>query len=96
MLYYAIFALTFPHHIPPLFSLCVLRFSNRVFIDKAVAVWTGKSDIDHIETVGRYVTLASAGVSRFDASTLRATDITPAVSSRKGGDPLYAVTVLAA
>jgi hypothetical protein len=67
-----------------------------VFIDKAVAVWTGKPDIDHIETVGRYITLASSDGARFDVSTLLATDITPAASARKGDDPLYTVTVVAA
>jgi len=77
-------------------GLLIVSFSNRVFIDKAVAVWTGKPDIDHIETVGRYITLASADGACFDVSTLRATDITPAASARKGGDPLYTVTVVAA
>lgn len=72
-----------------------LSFSNRVFIDKAVAGWTGKSDIDHIERVGRYIhganQLPPARDSKvFDENSLTASDIT---MGRDAGDPLYAVTV---
>ena len=38
----------------------LVTFSNRVFIDKAVAAWTGKSDLDHISTVGSYVACSRA------------------------------------
>ena len=31
----------------------MISFSNRVFIQKAIGGWTGKDDIDHIDTVSR-------------------------------------------
>jgi len=31
----------------------VVLFSNRLFITKAVGLWTGKDDLDHVYTVGR-------------------------------------------
>jgi hypothetical protein len=30
-------------------------FSNRLFLSKAVALWTGADDIDHAFTVGSYL-----------------------------------------
>jgi len=80
----------------------LVSFSNRVFIDKAVSLWTGKADIDHIETVGSYIYCATRskkneGVS-FVLSSIRACDIFQAIKplgdrSYASGcnDPLYAV-----
>lgn len=59
------------------------RFSNRVFIDKAVAGWTGKSDLDHIQTVGDYIHHSGgAWIEPFQA-----VDLSPSDRS----DPLYSV-----
>lgn len=60
----------------------LISFSNRVFIDKAVAGWTGKADIDHIETVGAYL----KATKRFQ-EPLEAVDLSPSRDS----DPLYVV-----
>jgi len=59
----------------------VLSFSNRCFPTKAVAVWLGGSDEDHVELVSAYFRVASG----FTAVT--AEDRSPSA----GGDPLYAV-----
>jgi SAM-dependent methyltransferase len=59
-----------------------VSFSNRVFIDKAVASWTGKSDMTHIEQVGDYLRLSGFSISP--------TALELAVSA-KGLDPLYVV-----
>lgn len=63
-------------------------FSNRLFFSKAVALWTGKDDLDHVLTVGSYI--------HYGAPTLlsepRSVDLTPPKRrGSKGGDPLYAV-----
>lgn len=68
------------------FVFMLSSFSNRLFIDKAVAIWTGKSDIDHISTVGDYVHYSGGA---YDA--IRAVDITPSGNINTGGDPLYVV-----
>ena len=63
-------------------------FSDRLFFSKAVALWTGKDDSEHVYTVGSYIHYG--GGSRM--SPPRAVDLTPASSRRsKNGDPLYAV-----
>ena len=59
----------------------VLSFSNRCFPTKAVAVWLGGSDEDHVELVSAYFGAAGG----FTAVT--AEDRSPS----DGGDPLYAV-----
>ena len=59
----------------------VLSFSNRCFPTKAVAVWLGSSDEDHMELVCAYFRAAGG----FAAVT--AEDRSPS----DGGDPLYAV-----
>jgi SAM-dependent methyltransferase len=58
----------------------VLSFSNRCFPTKAVAVWLGTSDADHVMLVRAYFEAAEGW-----------TDIRSADRSPKGGDPLYAV-----
>ncbi len=67
-------------------KIFIFSFSNRLFIDKAVAIWTGKSDIDHISIVGDYFHYSGGA---YDA--IRAIDITPSVNIKIGGDPLYIV-----
>ena len=61
----------------------LFSFSNRVFFDKAVAGWTGKSDIEHIERVGAYIYLSKL----FPTETFMAYDLSKSLTS----DPLYAV-----
>ena len=41
-----------------------------MFIQKAVSIWTGKSDLDHIETVGEYLLYSNA----FDPKTFQSFD----------------------
>ena len=59
-----------------------VSFSNRVFIQKAVANWTGKPDIEHIEMVGDYLRLSGGFVMPPSVVDLGST----------GGDPLYVVS----
>mmetsp|Transcript_5319 Transcript_5319/g.7526 ORF Transcript_5319/g.7526 Transcript_5319/m.7526 type:complete len:332 (+) Transcript_5319:87-1082(+) len=65
-----------------------ILFSNRLFLSKAVAVWTGADDVDHAYTVGAYIN-ESGGFENIAAKDL---------STRKGrgrritGDPLYVVS----
>lgn len=65
-------------------------FSNRLFIQKAVGLWTGADDVDHAYTVGAYLNYCGGG---FD--TIKAEDLS---QRRKGkiitGDPLYVVTAV--
>lgn len=82
-------------------------FSNRLFLSKAVALWTGADDVDHAFTVASYLHFCSSddgtaaangndrkgnsGGSRFGA--VQAKDLS--VRGRDGrirGDPLYVVT----
>ena len=58
----------------------VVSFSNRCFATKAVAVWLGTSDADHVMLVRAYFEAAGG----WDAA--QAEDRSPG-----GGDPLYAV-----
>lgn len=68
-----------------------ILFSNRLFLSKAVAVWTGADDIDHAFTVGSYLHFCQGGFQQIEAHDL---------SVRKGrgkrivGDPLYVVTAI--
>ena len=65
-----------------------ILFSNRLFIQKAVAVWTGADDIDHAYTVGSYLAFCNGEFENIQARDL---------STRQGrkkmivGDPLYVV-----
>jgi SAM-dependent methyltransferase len=61
-----------------------LLFSDRLFFSKAVALWTGKDDEDHIYTVGGY--LHYGGRGRLGEPAAR--ELRP---KKKGQDPLYAV-----
>ena len=68
-----------------------ILFSNRLFIQKAVALWTGADDIDHAYTVGGYLAFCDGGFENIQAQDL---------STRQGrkkmivGDPLYVVTAV--
>jgi ribonuclease HII/SAM-dependent methyltransferase len=60
-------------------------FSNRLFLQKAVENWTGRDDLDHVETVATY--LHAAGFRNIEAQDL-------SVRNKRGsivGDPLYVV-----
>jgi SAM-dependent methyltransferase len=64
-------------------------FSDRLFFSKAVALWTGKDDLEHVYTVGAYMHYGAGTL----LSDIRAIDLVPS-SKRQGkrrGDPLYAV-----
>ena len=65
-------------------GVVLISFSNRVFVDKAVSGWTGKSDIDHVETVGNYIHFSGG----FSDDSLKAIDV---MGKRASGDPLYVV-----
>ena len=63
-----------------------ILFSNRLFLSKAVALWTGADDLDHAFTVASYLHFCNGGFSSIEAKDL---------SVRKGGkivgDPVYVV-----
>ena len=63
-------------------------FSNRLFIQKAVASWTGADDIDHCYSVGQYLKASGA----FDH--IAALDLSLRKSGRIVGDPLYCVSAV--
>ncbi len=65
-------------------------FSNRLFLSKAVGLWTGGDDIDHAYYVGSYLHFCEGGFENIKAKDL---------SNRKGGkakiivgDPLFVVS----
>lgn len=65
-------------------------FSNRLFLSKAVGLWTGGDDIDHAYYVGSYLHFCEGGFEGIKAKDL---------SNRKGGgdkrivgDPLFVVS----
>lgn len=65
-------------------------FSNRLFLSKAVGLWTGGDDIDHAYYVGSYLHFSNGGFEDIKAKDL---------SSRKSGkdkrivgDPLFVVS----
>jgi len=61
-----------------------LLFSDRLFFSKAIALWTGKDDEEHIYTVGGYLHYGGKGRLAEPA----AMELRP---KKKGQDPLYAV-----
>ena len=63
-------------------------FSNRLFIQKAVASWTGADDIDHAYTVGLYLQAAGS------LGQIKAQDLSERKSGKIVGDPLYVVTAV--
>lgn len=62
-----------------------VSFSDRVFGTKAVAVWMGGGDQDHVYTVGAYLHYAG-GFAKPEVL-----DLTPKKGGRCTGDPLYVV-----
>ena len=64
-----------------------ILFSNRLFLSKAVALWTGKDDVDHAFLVASYLQFGGG------MEDIRARDLS--VRNKRGrivGDPLYVVT----
>mmetsp|Transcript_32494 Transcript_32494/g.66595 ORF Transcript_32494/g.66595 Transcript_32494/m.66595 type:complete len:98 (+) Transcript_32494:48-341(+) len=68
-------------------------FSNRLFLSKAVGLWTGSDDIEHAYTVGCYLHYCNGGFKDIKAKDL-------STRKQKGnervivGDPLYVVTAV--
>ncbi|KAL7551620.1 hypothetical protein ACHAWF_016580 [Thalassiosira exigua] len=68
-----------------------ILFSNRLFLSKAVGLWTGSDDVEHAYTVGGYLHFCNGGFVDIQAKDLSA-------RKQKGkervivGDPLYVVT----
>jgi hypothetical protein len=68
-----------------------ILFSNRLFLTKAVGLWTGSDDIEHAYTVGGYLHFCGGGFTNIMAEDL-------STRQQKGrervivGDPLYVVT----
>jgi SAM-dependent methyltransferase len=64
-----------------------ILFSNRLFLSKAVGLWTGADDLDHAYYVGCYLGFCNGNFEEISAKDL---------STRKRkkiiGDPLYVVT----
>lgn len=68
-----------------------------MFIDKAIAGWTGKADVDHIQTVGDYLHHSTTDVKEDVMERgggggrwmepFKAVDLSPSERT----DPLYAV-----
>lgn len=63
----------------------IMSFSNRCFPTKAISIWTGTGDIDHVLIVGSYFHYAGG----FDAP--QAKDITKKGLLGQKGDPMYVV-----
>jgi len=63
-----------------------ILFSNRLFLSKAVAGWTGADDIDHAYTVGQYLKATEA------FEQIAAQDLSARRTGKIVGDPLYVVT----
>jgi SAM-dependent methyltransferase len=71
-----------------------ILFSNRLFLSKAVGLWTGGDDIDHAYTVACYLKFCGGGFKEIKARDL---------SARKGGrdrlivgDPVFVVSAVKA
>ncbi len=65
--------------------------SNRLFLTKAVGLWTGSDDIEHAYTVGSYLRYCDGGFS-----DIKAEDLSTRKKNGKErvivGDPLYVIT----
>lgn len=68
-----------------------ILFSNRLFLTKAVGLWTGSDDIEHAYTVGNYLHYCGG-----DFTNIKAEDLSTRKQKGKErvivGDPLYVVT----
>lgn len=70
----------------------VILFSNRLFLEKAVGIWTGADDIDHAYFVASYIYFSNGG---FQPTSIQAKDLS--TRNKKGfvvGDPMYVVTAV--
>ncbi len=68
----------------------IILFSNRLFLQKAVGLWTGVDDIDHTFIVASYIYFSNGG---FITNSIQAQDLS--LRNKKGmiiGDPMYVVT----
>jgi SAM-dependent methyltransferase len=64
-------------------------FSNRLFIQKAVALWTGADDIDHAYTVASYLHFSGGNFVN-----IKAYDLSNRKASKIVGDPVYVVSAI--
>lgn len=68
-----------------------ILISNRLFLTKAVGLWTGSDDIEHAYTVGSYLHYCGGGFG-----DIKAEDLSTRKKSGKErmivGDPLYVIT----
>mmetsp|Transcript_431 Transcript_431/g.620 ORF Transcript_431/g.620 Transcript_431/m.620 type:complete len:301 (-) Transcript_431:2522-3424(-) len=64
-------------------------FSNRLFLQKAVALWTGADDIDHAYTVACYLQFSNGGFQNIAAQ-----DLSTRKKGKVVGDPLYVVSAI--
>ena len=68
-----------------------ILYSNRLFLSKAIGLWTGSDDIEHAYTVGCYLHYCNGNFKNIKAEDL-------STRKQKGkervivGDPLYVVT----
>ena len=77
-------------------------FSNRLFLSKAVGVWTGSDDIDHAYLVGCYLHFCCSGndsgggsdvCSKYSFQDIKAIDLSTRNKKKQiVGDPVYVVT----
>lgn len=75
-------------------------FSNRLFLQKAVALWTGADDIDHAFTVGSYLHFSCCSNNNSSSDNndegfvnVEAHDLSTRNNKKRiVGDPLYVVT----
>lgn len=67
-----------------------ILFSNRLFLQKAVAIWTGADDVDHAYTVACYLQFSRGGFQSIQATDLSARNR----NNKIVGDPLYVVTAV--
>lgn len=72
-----------------------ILISNRLFLTKAVGLWTGSDDIEHCYTVGSYLHYCGGGFV-----DIKAEDLSTRTKSGKEhlivGDPLYVITAIKA
>jgi len=70
-----------------------ILFSNRLFLSKAIVLWTGSDDIEHAYTVGSYLRFCNGGftdIKAEDSSTRKQKGKEKVIV----GDPLYVVTAI--
>jgi len=70
-----------------------ILFSNRLFLQKAVGLWTGADDLDHVYIVASYLHYSGGNFDQISAEDL-STRSGRGKTRRIVGDPLYAVTAV--